>query len=816
MKKDSSLSRCSMNDSMIGVYKEDNENNNKESFLNNSNEKEDEINNNEEMEELSDIMKKSDYDDDDDDYDDTYGMISDNDSRKGNNIYYNNNYNNRGKERPNFGYSENDDEEDNIVRRRTTNDDIKCCSDLDKHEPDIDVNIKEGFTQMVNKNIKKVINLPYYVNNEMIEVLMIAEKPSLAKTITRILSDDNYRSYYNEPITIYTFKKLFQGKKAFYTVTSIRGHIYQDCFRYRDDYDDDNIDINDLYEEKMVKILKNIDDEEKNKNKDKDRTKKKRKKKINIPLFLRKIAEGKDILCLWLDCDPEGENICYEVIHNVYPNMNKRNYQQIYRAKFNSLTETDIKHSFENLSDYPNKKLSMSVDARSIIDFKVGVCFTRLFSSRILPYLDKIREFKHILSYGPCQTPTLWFCVKRLKERKKYIPSSYYQIYIEIENDEGETYRLTMNKKFDDKDRMLKRFNKIRCNFFATLEKTTYRKKKLAPPAGLKTTTMLKMASLQLGLSPFNASKEAQKLYMNGLISYPRTKSTKYSENFDFKRSLNMFTNNPHFSEKVKDLLNNFDIKNVDFSRGEEKGGHEPIIPTDSTTQEHISNNLNWDLYRCICLYYFASVSPPMEYENMEYKFSLGKYKLKLTQSKLIKKGFLTFLPLKNKHFVEEFPSFKENQDYKIVNIDYEKRRYSAPELLTEAELINEMEKKHIGTDGSIPSHIKNLTNRGYVKVNEHRRIRPTKLGVVLIDALNKVVPEIVKPENRAKIEEFVKQIETGEKNFDEAIEKALSFYKEKLKCCIGKIDKIKNEFGQYFNLVGDQEKQLKLKKRNK
>ena len=164
---------------------------------------------------------------------------------------------------------------------------------------------------------------------------------------------------------------------------------------------------------------------------------------------------------------------------------------------------------------------------------------------------------------------------------------------------------------------MLKRFNKIRCNFFATLEKITYRKKKLAPPAGLKTTTMLKMASLQLGLSPFEASKEAQKLYMNGLISYPRTKSTKYSENFDFKRSLNMFTENPHFSEKVNELLDDFDMNNVDFSRGEEKGGHEPIIPTYSTTQENIRNDLNWELYRCICLYYFASLSPPMEYENI-------------------------------------------------------------------------------------------------------------------------------------------------------------------------------------------------------
>ena len=116
------------------------------------------------------------------------------------------------------------------------------------------------------------------------------------------------------------------------------------------------------------------------------------------------------------------------------------------------------------------------------------------------------------------------------------------------------------------------------------------------------------------------------------------------------------------------------------------------------------------------------------------------------------------------------------------------------------------MEKKNIGTDGSIPSHIKNLTNRGYVKVDEHRRIIPTKLGVVLIDALNKVVPGIVLPENRAKIEHFVKQIETGEKKFDEAIDSALSFYKKKLEYCISNVDKIKNEFGKYFKLADEKD----------
>ena len=92
-------------------------------------------------------------------------------------------------------------------------------------------------------------------------------------------------------------------------------------------------------------------------------------------------------------------------------------------------------------------------------------------------------------------------------------------------------------------------------NFFAELTAIKYENKRKLPPPGLKTTTMLKMASLQLGLSPYEASKAAQNLYMGGFISYPRTSSTKYSENFDFQESLEMFSNNPHFSEKVNKFI---------------------------------------------------------------------------------------------------------------------------------------------------------------------------------------------------------------------------------------------------------------------
>lgn len=83
-----------------------------------------------------------------------------------------------------------------------------------------------------------------------------------------------------------------------------------------------------------------------------------------MPAFLASEARGCDILVLWLDCDKEGENICFEVMDAVSGSIkNIRSPSVTFRAKFSAITEKDIKYAMNNLIQ-PNENEAKSVDAR--------------------------------------------------------------------------------------------------------------------------------------------------------------------------------------------------------------------------------------------------------------------------------------------------------------------------------------------------------------------------------------------------------------------------------------------------------------------
>ena len=83
-----------------------------------------------------------------------------------------------------------------------------------------------------------------------------------------------------------------------------------------------------------------------------------------IAKHLQYTSKGIDFMVLWLDCDKEGENICFEVLDICRKNIPSSKKQRIYRAKFSSIAKKDIQAAFDGLKSGPNFNESVSVDAR--------------------------------------------------------------------------------------------------------------------------------------------------------------------------------------------------------------------------------------------------------------------------------------------------------------------------------------------------------------------------------------------------------------------------------------------------------------------
>ena len=633
---------------------------------------------------------------------------------------------------------------------------------------------ESGFTEMVDKQIN--YNNSDYISSSYLNILMIAEKPSIARAMCEVLSNNKYKNHKTgRGKCLLTFDGYFHGIKARFTVSAVAGHVYTSDF-LREHNNWDAIDPVELYDVPIVKLDA--------------------MRKMRMPQMIQKLASGKDILCLWLDCDSEGENICYEVIYNALPYLNQRNYQQIYRAKFSSLTKKDLKSAFDNISEYADKNVSLSVDARQVIDLKIGVSFTRFLTSSILPALSNLDESYKMLSYGPCQTPTLWFCVNRQNEIKNFVSSPYYKLYLEVEIN-GNRYKLYYDKKFQKKSEVndiinnLKKVNEIKVKEIITEHNTK------TPPVGLNTATLLKIASSFLKISPHETMVIAESLYTKGYITYPRTETTKYASTFDFKGSLNNFSSHPIFGENIKKILKNY--KNP-ILKGINAGDHPPITPAKVANKEDLKGNY-WNLYECICNNYFASISPNIDYDNITYKFEVCGLNFEEYSSKITNEGFLVFQPFKKKNYIKNFPSLSKSESYSIYRVSYDENWTKAPDYITESELIGEMEKNHIGTDASMSVHIENICQRGYVTVDEGRHLIPSKLGNALIDALGTVDPSIIHPENRAKIEDFVNQVAHGKKKYKEVLNFALELYKERFNIIRVHYNKLLEIFGKYFKL---------------
>ncbi|CAD7964936.1 unnamed protein product [Amoebophrya sp. A120] len=256
------------------------------------------------------------------------------------------------------------------------------------------------------------------------QVLMVAEKPSIAEALANALAENKSKitkSKRTSPVSpILEFEGYFPfikkgQEKVWIKITSAAGHVYKREFtkEYLDRRQHPPIVLFDATTEHLEA-----------------------NGKARMPAHFKQEAKDCSYLVLWLDCDREGENICFEVMRsavNMAEDENSRLIpkKRVLRAIFSALDEKSLQEAYWGLSgDGPNKNESDAVEARQELDLKIGCAWTR-FQSQF--FAGRYRDLDaQLISYGPCQTPTLWFCVQRHDQIKSFKPEKFYHLSLKI------------------------------------------------------------------------------------------------------------------------------------------------------------------------------------------------------------------------------------------------------------------------------------------------------------------------------------------------------------------------------------------------
>jgi DNA topoisomerase III len=440
-------------------------------------------------------------------------------------------------------------------------------------------------------------------------VLMVAEKPSIASTLAASLSQGasvNKRKGVSPSSPVYEYSGEFRGHAARFRVTATIGHIYSLDFS-SESSDWTKVKPSDLFEAPVVRM---------------------HDQRSRMPEHIAAEAKGADVVVLWLDCDREGENICFEVIELALPHMKHRNswpgaYEGcVYRAHFSSLSAVDLVQAMANLGQ-PDINQSHSVDTRQEIDLRLGVAFSRLQTSYFRTHFGN-QLGKKMVSYGPCQFPTLWFCVQRHCQIEAFVPVPFWHLSLTVTL-EGQTLSCQHfgGEMWDGTEARMKMEALRSVDQSATVQSTQSWKSRYTRPLPLNTVAMLKMASRELGIGPGDTMHYAEQLYLKGVLSYPRTETAKYPENLDLEETARLVSaGTARWYEYTRNLL----LSGLTEPRGDgtDAGDHPPITPVKMATVAQCGGAVGWALFSAICTHFLATISPDGIFEEAEMNLLFG------------------------------------------------------------------------------------------------------------------------------------------------------------------------------------------------
>lgn len=434
------------------------------------------------------------------------------------------------------------------------------------------------------------------------------------------------------------------------------------------------------------------------------------------------------------------------------------------RLWISSLTEQALKEGFHNLKDatfYDN--LYAAGSARAIGDWLLGINATRVFTK-------KFAVNKTLLSIGRVQTPTLAMIVSRQKEIDSFVVEEYWELKTLYKNTEfnADISRLKTEEKAKNGLIYLEKFP---FEIIASEKKEGKEKN----PRLFDLTSLQVEANKKYGFSADHTLKLAQNLYENKFITYPRVDTTYLSDDL-YPKIPGILKSMKYYEKYTQPLLNTAINKTKNVFDNEKITDHHAIIPTEILPQ-HLSTDEK-RIYDLIAKRFIAVFYPECIVSNTLVTAKVGEIPFKATGKQILDYGWKTIYlqEINNEKTSEEFimPDFQPGETGSHEPFIHQGKT-TPPKYYTEASLLRAMETagkqvededmrealkdNGIGRPSTRANIIETLFRRKYI-LKKRKNIIATQTG---LDLINTIENDLLKsPELTGEWEHKLRLIEKG------------------------------------------------------
>ncbi len=422
-----------------------------------------------------------------------------------------------------------------------------------------------------------------------------------------------------------------------------------------------------------------------------------------------------------------------------------------HRARYSALTPGEVKRAFGKLSTV-DVSLAEAAHTRQDIDLIWGAVLTRFFS------LVTYRYGADYLSIGRVQTPTLRLVVERERERLAFVPVPYWDVKADLEARGERLAAEHAHGRFATEAEAEKALAAARVKT-ATVTGYKAEPRSLAPPPPFNTTGLMSAAS-GAGISPARAMKAAESLYLDGLISYPRTDNTVYPSSLDLHAILRALTRHEPIAAVASDLASQARLKPT---RGKKRTtDHPPIYPVGVPGAPLSGERAR--VYDLVTRRFLATLLPAAVIEGQRLDVLLGSEPFVARGSRVASPGFLRAWQPYTAQRDKPLPTLSEGDELTVLDVRSEAKETQPPARFGQGPLIEKMEELDLGTKATRADIIQHLYDRGYVRDNP---VEPTRLGMALIDACDAAMKDsprdVSSPAMTAELEREMDSISVNE-----------------------------------------------------